>query len=194
MFTINIYLRFALIGICLVGGTLLAIYTSFWYALPILLIGIILLIGYFLFGTIQSAAQIMQRGDLEGAEKRLALTFKPNWLFGPNKAILYMVKGTIAIQRRDIEEGEKWLKKAEEINMPSDNEAAMIQVQLASIYASKRKWNQANIHVKKMKDMNITNLEIKAQYKQIHDIVKTKGQSQAKMIRPKGRKGQRFHN
>ena len=31
----------------------------------------------------------------------------------------------------------KWLKKAEEINVPTDNEKAMLQIQLANIAASK---------------------------------------------------------
>ena len=35
MFTINIYLRFALIFITLVGGVILAFLFGFWYAFPI---------------------------------------------------------------------------------------------------------------------------------------------------------------
>ena len=43
MFTINIYLKLALIGVLLVGGLILAFTVSFWYALPILLIGLVFL-------------------------------------------------------------------------------------------------------------------------------------------------------
>ena len=71
MFSINIYLKLALIALCLVGGVLLAIFQGFWYAFPILLIGILLLASYLLLGTIQSAAKFIQTMDFEGAEKRL---------------------------------------------------------------------------------------------------------------------------
>jgi hypothetical protein len=194
MFSINIYLRFALIGISLVGGVILAIFTNFWYALPVILIGIVLLVGYFLFGTIQSAAVIMQTGDMDAAEARLSLTKKPDWLFGPNKAMFYMIKGTMALNRKDLQAGEEWFKKAEGIKMPSDNETAMVQVQLAALNASRRKWNQANLHLKTAKKLKITNAEIKGQLTQIEAMVKTKGQSHAVKMRQKGTRGQRFHN
>ncbi len=195
MFSINIYLKFALIGIFLFGGILLAIFTSFWYALPLILLGLILLASYFLLGTIQSAGEIMEKTqDLDAVEERLNLTWKPEWLFGPNKAMYYMLKGTIAIQKRQIDEGEAWFKKAEHIKMPSDNETAMIQIQLAGLQASRRKWNQAKVHLKNAKKLNITNPQIGAQLVQLEDIIKTKGMSQAKMVRQKGKRGQRFHN
>jgi disulfide bond formation protein DsbB len=86
MFTINIYLRFALIGLLLIGGTILAFFTGFWYAFPILLIGLGLVISYILLGTIQSAAKFMQDSDFDNVEKRLKLTLKPNWLYSTNRA------------------------------------------------------------------------------------------------------------
>ncbi len=193
MFTINIYLKFALIGLFLIGGIVLAIFTSFWYALPLILVGLVLLASYFLLGTIQSAAQIMETGDMKATEERLNLTFKPDWLFGPNKAMYYMLKGTMAVQDKRVDEGEDWFKKAEGIKMPSDNEAAMIQLQLAGLNASKRKWNQANVYLKNAKKLKVTNPQISAQLMQLEQMIKTKGMSQAKMVRQKGRKGQRFH-
>lgn len=194
MFSINIYLRFALIALFLGGGIALWLTYYFWYGFPLILVGLILLIGYFLFGTIQSAAAIMQTGDMAAAEKRLALTWKPDWLFGPNKAMFYIIKGTMAFQQKDLDEGEKWFKKAEAIKMPSDNETAMVQVQLAALNASRRKWKQAEIHIKNIKKLKVTNPEIKTQVDQVSSMVKTKGQSHAVKVRPKGRKGFRYHN
>ncbi len=194
MFSINIYLRFALIALCLIGGTLLAIFTSFWYAFPIILVGLVLLIGYFLFGTIQSAAMLMEGGDMKVVEDRLKLTWKPEWLFGPNKAMYYMLKGNMAIQNKNMQEGEEWFKKAEGIKMPSDNETAMIQLQLAGLSASKRKWGQASVHMKNVKKLKISNPQIAEQVVQLEQMIKTKGMSQARMVKQKGRKGQRFHN
>ncbi len=69
MFTINIYLRFALMALTLGGGILLAFIFGFWYSFPLILVGIILLVGYILLGTVQSSAMMMQNTDLLGAEK-----------------------------------------------------------------------------------------------------------------------------
>ena len=86
MYTINIYLKFALIALFLIGGTVLAFTAGFWYALPLILIGLVFLASYIFLGTIQSAAQMMQTMDLDGCEKRLALTLKPEWLYVTNRA------------------------------------------------------------------------------------------------------------
>ena len=86
MFTINIYLRFALIALFMGGGIILAFIYGFWYALPFLLIGLGFIVSYILLGTVQSAAQFIQTMDFEGAEKRLDLTPNPNWLYKTNGA------------------------------------------------------------------------------------------------------------
>ena len=122
MFTINIYLRFALIAVLLIGGTIMAIFLGFWYSFPFLLAGVGLLIGYFLLGTVQSAALFMQKTDYIGAEKRLDLTWKPNWLYVSNRAYYYIMKGTIAQGLGRNEEAEKFLKHAQTLELPTDNE------------------------------------------------------------------------
>ena len=65
MFTINIYLKLALIAVCLVGGTVLAFAYGFWYALPFFIIGLgllasyILLVFYRVFGIVANIALFM---------------------------------------------------------------------------------------------------------------------------------------
>lgn len=152
MFKINIYLRFALIALFLIGGILLAIFNSFWYALPFLLIAIVLIIGYFLLGTVQSAAELMQTGQLDEANKRLDLTIKPDWLFVYNRAYYYLLKGTIAMQQGSNEGAEKNFLKAEAIGLPSDNEKAMVNIYMAGMHAQKEKWVSAQTFYKKLKN------------------------------------------
>ena len=76
MLTINIYLRFALIAVSIIGGVILAFAFGFWYAFPFFLAALTLIVGYVLLGTVQSAAQFMQATDLEATEKRLNLTLR----------------------------------------------------------------------------------------------------------------------
>lgn len=187
MFTINIYLRFALIGLFLIGGIVLSITISFWYALPIILIGLILLAGYVLLGTVQSAAKMLQTADFLGAEKRLALTWKPGWLYKANRAYYYMLRGTIASGlKRGNEETEKWLKMADNIGFQSDDEKAMVTLQLVGIAMQKGNWNFAKGQLKKLKKMDVTQEELKEQIQQVQKAVKNRGAIRNARIQGRG--------
>ena len=47
-FSINIYLRFALIALGVIGGTALWVAFGFWYGIWFLIAGLVLLTGYLL--------------------------------------------------------------------------------------------------------------------------------------------------
>lgn len=180
MFTINIYLRFALMGVLFIGGTIMAFFLGFWYAFPFLLAGLVLLVGYILLGTVQSAATIMQNGsNFEGAEKRLSLTLNPKWLYVTNRAYYYLLKGTMAQGLNKIDEAEEWLKKAQTLELPTDNEKATVQLQLAGIAAQRQRWNVAKVHLKNAKELNITQQELKDQLKQFEKALTQQGQLKA---------------
>ncbi len=194
MFQINIYLRLALIALTLIGGMVLAFAFGFWYAFPFFLIGIFLLVGYLLLGTIQSAAMLLQETKFDEAEQRLKLTLFPRLLYSTNRAYLYILKGTLAIARKDHDAGEMWLKKAQQIKLPTDNEKAMIELQLANLAASKSKWQQAQVHFRNLKGLKITDANIKEQYKQFEKVMDQRGQVKATMgqgnmmMRPGGKR------
>jgi len=189
MFTINIYLRFALIGLFLIGGIIATPFLGFaWSWIPIL-IGLILLIGYILLGTIQSSSQLLQEQKLLEADKRLNLTFKPNWLYATNRAYYYLIKGTVAQSLGNMDEAEEYLKIAEAIDLPTDNEKAAVQLQMAGIAAQKERWNQVKMYLKNLKGLKITEPNIKEQVKQLERAVKDRGQLKAARRRgmmPKG--------
>jgi len=186
MFTINIYLKFALIAVGLIGGIALWIAFGVWYGLWFILLGVIMLATYIFLGTVQSAAMLMQNADFDGAEKRLGLTLKPKWLYATNRAYFYMIKGSIALARKDVEAGEMWLKKAEEVKIPTDNEKAMLQLQLANIAASKGKWKQAELHFRNAKQCKITEPNVKEQFKQFEKAFSNRGQMKHTQMGGKG--------
>ena len=97
MFTINIYLKIAIIIVGLIGGTVLWATMGIWYGIWFVLIGLGMLATYIFLGTVQSAATLMQNQDFDGANKRLALTLNPKWLYATNRAYFYMIKGSIAL-------------------------------------------------------------------------------------------------
>lgn len=176
MFTINIKLKVALIAILMVGGIWLTTAFGFWYAFPFLLIGIGLLVSYFMLGTIQTAAQLLQLEQFEAAEKRLAWTVKPNWLYKTNRAMFYILKGGLAMNAQDFNQAEEYFKTAESIDLPTDDEKAMVQLQLASINAQKNKWNAAKRYYLNIKKLKVTQPQIKAQIAQFDMAFKNRGQ------------------
>ena len=136
MFTINIYLKFALIAIGFIGGAILTTALGFWYAFPFWIVGIAMLASYIFLGTVQSSAQMVQEQDFEGAEKRLNLTIKPKWLYVTNRAFYYIMKGTLSAQKNDHKTAEDHFNTALALKLPSDNEKAMVLMQLANIKAT----------------------------------------------------------
>ncbi len=179
MFTINIYLRFALIALTLIGGLAMSIGWGFWYGFPFILVGIVLLVGYLLMGTIQSAAMLMQAGDLDAVLSRLKLTFFPSLLLKPNKAYFQMLLGTIAGQKQDFATAEIHFEKAKTLGMQSDNERAMIYLQLASIAAQKGNWQKATTLFNSLKKLKITEKQIKDQVAEFEKAIKQRGAIQA---------------
>ncbi|MBK7477854.1 MAG: hypothetical protein IPN74_06410 [Haliscomenobacter sp.] len=179
MLTINIYLRFALIALSIIGGIALAFAFGFWYAFPFFLAGLVLILGYILLGTVQSAAQFMQATDLEATEKRLNLTLSPKLLYVTNRAYYYLIKGSVAMAQKRTEEGEAWLRKAQGLKLPTDNERAMIELQLASVHLNKSRWKQAEVHMRNLKQMRITEPTIKEQIAQMEKVLQQQGQLKA---------------
>ena len=188
MFSINIYLKLALIVIMIGGGILLAITQGFWYSFPFLLIGIGLLVSYIMLGTIQSSAQLLQLEQFDAAEKRLSWTWNPNWLYKTNRAMYYILKGGLAMNRQNFTEAEEYFKTAEAIDLPTDDEKAMVQLQLASINAQKNKWNAAKRYYMNLKKLKVTQPQIKAQIAQFDMAFKNRGQM--KHAQGQGKRGQ----
>ncbi len=195
MFTINIYLKFAGIAIGFIAGILLTALYGFGYGFIFLFIGIGLLASFILLGTVQSTAQLVQAQDFDAAEKRLNLTMNPKFLYKTNRAFYYIMKGTLAMNRQENDEAEGWFKQAEELELPSDNETAMVALQLASLQANKGKWNAAKIYLTRMKKLKVTEPMLKDQIKQFEKAFTNRGQAkhmqQGGQTRRKGFRGYR---
>lgn len=189
MFTINIYLKLALIAICFIGGTILTILYGFGYSWILFLIGIILLISYLLLGTIQSASEFIQAQDFEGARKRLALTKFPNLLYVSNRAFYYIINGSIDMNEGKTAEAEEYFEKALALKLPTDTERAMVLMQMANINASKSKWTTAKNYFRQAKKMNVSEPTLKQQMEQFELAIANQG-SMKRMA--KGGRGQQM--
>ncbi|MEY3421159.1 MAG: hypothetical protein RIR48_1448 [Bacteroidota bacterium] len=176
MFTINIYLKFAIIAICLIGGIVLSFVLGIGYTWIFIIIGLIFLTSYLLLGTVQSASELLQKMDFEGAEKRINLTFFPKLLYVTNRAFYFILKGSLAAQRKDNTAAEDFFTKALALNLPSDNEKGMVLLQMAGIQAQKNNWNGAKNYFYQAKNLKITESALKEQFKQFETAINNRGQ------------------
>lgn len=177
MFTINIYLRFALIAVGILGGIALWSFFGFWYGFPLLLIGVFMLAGYLMLGTIMSTNILLSQSRFQEAEERLKLTYFPKILLVGYKGVYYMTLGALAMQRKDLVTGEKWLKQALDAGLPSDNERGAAMLQLAMIAASKNNRQGAQNQLNDIKKLNITENMLKDQIKELEKQLKQMGQA-----------------
>ncbi|MBK8079518.1 MAG: hypothetical protein IPK25_04035 [Saprospiraceae bacterium] len=176
MFTINIYAKFALIGLFLGGGIILSIFYGFGYSWILIFIGLLVLLSYILLGTIQSASEMLQKMDFEGAEKRLNLIFKPGWLYVTNRAFYYILKGSLAANRKENNVAEEYFHKALALKLPTDNEKAMVLLQMAGIQANKNNWTGAKNYYYQCKNLKVTEPSLKDQLKQFETAINNRGQ------------------
>jgi hypothetical protein len=176
MFTINVYLRLGLI----IGGFLLGVILwpifGFWYGFPFLLISVTLLIGYLFLGTIMSANTLLSQQRFQEAEQRLKLTFFPNLLLVGYKGVYYMTHGAIALQQKDFNTAESWLKQALNAGLPSDNERGAALLQLALISGAKNNRVAAQNYLADIKKINVTEPMLKEQVKDLEKQLKQMGQ------------------
>jgi tetratricopeptide (TPR) repeat protein len=140
-----------------------------------LLIGLILVVIYILFGSVNSAAKLIQAEDFDGADKKLNLTLKPQWLYMTQRAFYYIMKGSIAMYRKQMKEAEALFDEALKIKLPSDNEKGMVLLQLANINASQQKWGAARKHYREAQKLKITEGQIKEQMDQFGKALKNRG-------------------
>lgn len=191
MFTINIYLKFALIAIGFIGGAILTTTLGFWYAFPFWIVGFVMLASYIFLGTVQSSAQMVQEQDFDGAEKRLGLTLMPKWLYVTNRAFFYIMKGTLSAQKNDHKIAEDHFNTALSLKLPSDNEKAMVLMQLANIKATKNNWTAATNYFNQAKKLKVTQGEIKNQLDYFEKAL-SNNKGQMKAARSMGKQGMRM--
>jgi hypothetical protein len=174
MFKINIYLKFALIALSLILGIWLWASFGAWYGIWFIIVALVLIVSYIMLGTIVSTSELLQFQKFDEAEKRLNLTLSPKLLYPTNRAYYYILKGSFAVNKKDQEAGEALFNKALSIKLPSDNEKAMILLQLANINASKNKWTAAKNYYNDAKKLKVTEKSLKEQLVQFSKVFANK--------------------
>lgn len=87
------------------------IQAGFWPSFILYLVGVILLVGHFLFGPMRLVQSYMEEGDMEGAKKVVDGIMFPNLLIKPMRSVYYTLKGNLAMVDQDFDSAEKHMKK-----------------------------------------------------------------------------------
>lgn len=179
MLRMNLRLRAILASASLLIAIVLTVIpgVGFGFSFIFWIIFLVFVAGYIMFGTLSAAAKALGEQDMEGAEKALSYTLKPNWMLKMNRAYYYFIKGSIAMQRKQLGEAEGLFEKSLEIGLPTDNDKATALLYLANISYSKRKFGPAQTMLRQTKTLNITEPML---------VMKIKEMEQAMKVRPQG--------
>src|SRR5690606_26083157 len=117
-------IRIALILLFLLIGVVLHVRYGFSPAWYLYATSLILLFTHFAFGNVWAAFSKLQKGKIPEAELLINQIKKPQWLAKQNRTYYHFIKGMIALQKRDLEEGESHLKIAVARKLRSANDNA----------------------------------------------------------------------
>ena len=85
---------------------------GFWPSFILYLIGVVMIVGHFLFGSLRLIQSYMEDGDIEGAKKVLDSIWFPGLLIKPIRSVYYTVKGNLDMMNQDYASAEVNLKKS----------------------------------------------------------------------------------
>ena len=140
------------------------------------ILALILIGGYFLFGTVNGALFSLNRGKVQEAEKMLLQTIKPEWLLKSHKAYYFFTKGLLALHKVNshseneqlyLKEGEENLLKSLEIGLSRKQEKAMAYINLAAVALKKKNKEKLIEYCKSAKENTTKDLRLQ---KSIEDI------------------------
>lgn len=148
---------------------------GFEWSWMFLLLCIILIVRYFLLGTVGAAGRHLQNQDFAKAEQVLSWTKKPEWLMPGINAMYYFLKSALMQQKNDMSSAETYLKKSVDLGLPDNETNAMAHVNLAALYLNKNRPKEAKEYYQKAKDLQPSTPQIKEALRQMDTYFKQQG-------------------
>jgi tetratricopeptide (TPR) repeat protein len=137
------------IAIVLIGlGIWLGIATTFWAAIPLFLVAIVMVIAHFLIGPMTLVQGYIEDGDMEGAQKLLDKVQFPHLLYKPVRSSYYMLRANISTMSDDLVKAEADIRKGLESGTEKEYEGTAY-LQLGSIAFKQGKTKEAYEHIRK---------------------------------------------
>jgi tetratricopeptide (TPR) repeat protein len=132
--------------------------------------------GYFKNGTVYNAFQKLKKDDFEGAELALAKTPNPQYLKKSHKSYYHFTKGMIELNRDNFDLAYDELNSALSIGLRTDNDSALVYLNLASLELQRKRYKEAGEFLKKSKNLEhkpLLDPEIEKIEKEINECTTT---------------------
>ncbi len=120
---------------------------GFWPSFILYFTGLILIAGHFFIGPMRLIQQHVEAGDVEGAQKVLAMIWYPNLLYKPIRSAYYSIKGQMAMMTQNFDEAELMMKKSEQLGsaMPEAEGANKLQLGMLAMQKGDTKQGESYI-------------------------------------------------
>lgn len=145
--------RFPIALTLLIGGFLLTFLIGLEWSWLFWLPGLVFTLAHLFIGTSATASQLMQMGDLEGAEKMLNSTINPNWLVSTFRANYFAIKGMLAMSNNNPAAAEEAMRMAAQLGGNSVAENAGMLLSLGMTQMQQKKLKEAEVNIKKAYEM-----------------------------------------
>ncbi|MEO6962228.1 MAG: hypothetical protein ABIY90_09685 [Puia sp.] len=166
--------------VLIVLGVITNIYSSFWPAFLLYLVGLILIFGHFFFGPLRLIQEHMESGNLEGAEKVLSTIRFPGLLYKPIRSVYYTLKGNIAMMKQDFDGAEINMRKGLDLGMPMKEAEGASLLQMGMLAMQKNDIRKAEGLIRQALSKGLPDKENHAAaYLQLCSIMMTKREFRA---------------
>ena len=169
MFTTRI--RFVLIFLFLIIGIVLQVKNGFSAAWYLYATCLILLFTHFAFGNVWAAFSKLQKGKIMEAELLINQIKKPEWLAKQNRTYYHFIKGMIALQQKELSEGEKELKIAVGRGLRSNNDNALALLNLAHISFMEKRPEDTRNYLQQAQTFEPSDLMIKQKIEEMEKLL-----------------------
>lgn len=130
-------------------GFLVGFQVTWWIAWIPFLVGILMVVAYFMIGPMTLIQGYMESGDMEGAQKMLAKVKYPNLLYKPIRSSFYMLQANFSTMGQDLDAAESQLRKGLATGMPEKEFEGTAYLQLGAIAMKKGQTKDAYEHLRK---------------------------------------------
>jgi tetratricopeptide (TPR) repeat protein len=179
---LNIFVKYRLpLGIVLViGAAAVNVFSGFWPAFVLYLLGLICIVGHFIIGPMRLVQGYMESGDMEGAAKVLSTIKFPGLLIKPIRSVYFTLKGNLAMMNQDYEGAEKMMKKGLDLGMPMKEAEGASLLQMGMLSMQKNDLRQAESYIRQALRKGLPDKENEAAaYLQLCSIMMTKREFRA---------------
>lgn len=158
---IYVRIRYLLILLFMVIGMLIHYQIGIGSAWYCYLASLVLYLSYYLFGTVGPAFGKLRQGQLAEAEKLINMVRRPEFLLKQHRAYYHFTKGMIALQKKELPNGELHLQSALKTGLRNDTDKALVSLNLAHIYFIQKKQEDCREYLHKAQAFKSNDLMIK---------------------------------